>query len=51
MLIAGDVWFDRRMADGLFLKCCRDVAEKFSGIEFEEMYLDTLCLKVTSVIS
>jgi isocitrate dehydrogenase (NAD+) len=35
-----------RMADGLFLKCCREVAEQFSDIEFEEMYLDTLCLKM-----
>lgn len=35
-----------RMADGLFLKCCREAAENYSDIEFDEMYLDTLCLKM-----
>ena len=34
------------MSDGLFLKCCREAAEKNRDIQFDEMYLDTLCLKV-----
>lgn len=34
------------MSDGLFLKCTREVAEQYPNIKFEEMYLDTVCLKV-----
>lgn len=35
-----------RMSDGLFLRCCRDTAEKFPEIQFEEKYLDTVCLNM-----
>ncbi|XP_052795378.1 isocitrate dehydrogenase [NAD] subunit alpha, mitochondrial-like [Mya arenaria] len=35
-----------RMSDGLFLKCCRHVAEKNKDIKFKEMYLDTVCLNM-----
>lgn len=35
-----------RLSDGLFLKCTREVAEKYPQIKFEEMYLDTVCLKM-----
>lgn len=35
-----------RMSDGLFLKCCRDAAEKHPEIKFEEKYLDTVCLNM-----
>ncbi|KAL3867338.1 hypothetical protein ACJMK2_044548 [Sinanodonta woodiana] len=35
-----------RMSDGLFLKCCRQIAEKNKDIQFREMYLDTLCLNM-----
>merc|ERR1719186_290350 len=35
-----------RMSDGLFLKCCREEAEKHPGIKFEERYLDTVCLNM-----
>ncbi|XP_017779899.1 PREDICTED: probable isocitrate dehydrogenase [NAD] subunit alpha, mitochondrial isoform X2 [Nicrophorus vespilloides] len=35
-----------RMSDGLFLRCCRDVAAKFPDIKFEEKYLDTVCLNM-----
>jgi isocitrate dehydrogenase (NAD+) len=30
-----------RMSDGLFLRCCREAAEKNPEIMFEERYLDT----------
>lgn len=33
-----------RMSDGLFLRCCRDAANNFPDIKFEEKYLDTVCL-------
>lgn len=35
-----------RMSDGLFLRCCRDNAQKFPNIKFEERYLDTVCLNM-----
>ncbi|KAB0802304.1 hypothetical protein PPYR_04490 [Photinus pyralis] len=35
-----------RMSDGLFLRCCRDTAEKFPDVKFEEKYLDTVCLNM-----
>ncbi|XP_005092713.1 isocitrate dehydrogenase [NAD] subunit alpha, mitochondrial isoform X2 [Aplysia californica] len=35
-----------RMSDGLFLKCCRDVAARNKDIKFSEMYLDTVCLNL-----
>ena len=31
-----------RMSDGLFLRCCREAAEKHPEIKFEEKYLDTV---------
>jgi len=35
-----------RMTDGLFLRCCRETAEKNRDIKFSEMYLDTVCLNI-----
>ncbi|KAF6022798.1 hypothetical protein EB796_018900 [Bugula neritina] len=35
-----------RMGDGLFLKCCREEAEKHRQIRFSESYLDTVCLNL-----
>jgi len=35
-----------RLSDGLFLQSARQVAEKYPEIKFEEMYLDTVCLKM-----
>ncbi|CAM4742917.1 unnamed protein product [Rotaria magnacalcarata] len=35
-----------RLSDGLFLQCAREVAEKYPDVQFEEMYLDTVCLKM-----
>lgn len=34
------------MSDGLFLRCCREAAEKNPDIRFEERYLDTVCLNM-----
>lgn len=36
----------RRMSDGLFLRCCRDMAAKYPDVKFEEKYLDTVCLNM-----
>jgi len=35
-----------RMSDGLFLRCCRDMAAKYPQVHFEEKYLDTVCLNM-----
>merc|ERR1712050_718524 len=35
-----------RMSDGLFLKCCREAVEQHPEIQFEERYLDTVCLNM-----
>ncbi|CAG9773077.1 unnamed protein product [Ceutorhynchus assimilis] len=35
-----------RMSDGLFLRCCRDMAKKYPDVKFEERYLDTVCLNM-----
>ncbi|KAI3386296.1 hypothetical protein SNEBB_007637 [Seison nebaliae] len=35
-----------RLTDGMFLRCCREVAEEFDDIHFEEKYLDTVCLQM-----
>jgi isocitrate dehydrogenase (NAD+) len=35
-----------RMSDGLFLRCCREAAERHPEILFEEKYLDTVCLNM-----
>ena len=37
-----------RKADGLFLQCARDVASNYPDIKFEDSYLDTVCLRVSS---
>ena len=35
-----------RRADGLFLSCCDEVAERYPDIQYTNMYLDTACLHV-----
>lgn len=39
-----------RLSDGLFLQCCREVAEKHPEIKYDEMYLDTVCLNVSTLV-
>lgn len=35
-----------KMSDGLFLQCCREVAQENKDIQFKELYLDTVCLNM-----
>lgn len=35
-----------KMSDGLFVKCCRDVAQRYPDIQFDEVNLDTVCLNM-----
>merc|ERR1712042_212861 len=35
-----------RLSDGLFLRKCREAAELYKDVKFNEMYLDTVCLNM-----
>jgi len=35
-----------KMADGLFIDCCREVATRFPLIDYEEVLLDNTCLNI-----
>lgn len=35
-----------KMADGLFIKCCREVSEKYPDIKYDEMIVDNACMQL-----
>ena len=35
-----------KMSDGLFLKCCREIAEEFTEIKYEELIVDNACMQL-----
>ncbi len=35
-----------KLSDGLFLKCCREVAAEFSGIVYNELVVDNACMQL-----
>src|SRR5881398_287425 len=35
-----------KLSDGLFLKCCREVAAKFPAIEYKELIVDNACMQI-----
>jgi isocitrate dehydrogenase (NAD+) len=35
-----------KMSDGLFLRCCREVAAQFTGVEYGEMIVDNACMQL-----
>lgn len=35
-----------KLADGLFLECCREVSQDFDTIEYEEMIVDNTCMQM-----
>jgi len=37
-----------KQSDGLFIKCCREVAEKYPAIEYDEMIVDNTCMQLVS---
>ena len=37
-----------KLGDGLFLKCCQEVAELYPNIEFENMIVDNACMQIVS---
>lgn len=37
-----------KLADGLFIKCVREVSERYPHIEYEEMIVDNTCMQLVS---
>lgn len=37
-----------KLADGLFIKCCREVSEKYPHIQYEEMIVDNTCMQLVT---
>ncbi len=35
-----------KMSDGLFLRCCREVAAEFSGVQYNELIVDNACMQL-----
>jgi len=35
----------RKLSDGLFLECCRSVAEEYPSVKFESMIIDNTCMQ------
>jgi isocitrate dehydrogenase (NAD+) len=35
-----------KLSDGLFLKCCREVAAEFTGIQYNELIVDNACMQL-----
>jgi isocitrate dehydrogenase (NAD+) len=35
-----------KLTDGLFIKCCREVSERYPEIEYDEMIVDNTCMQV-----
>lgn len=38
-----------RRSDGLFLSCCAEVAKRYPNVQYNDIYLDTACLHVSSI--
>ena len=34
------------MADGLFIKCCREQSENYPHIEYQEVIVDNACMQL-----
>lgn len=37
-----------KLADGLFLESCREVATKYPGIKYNEIIVDNCCMQLVS---
>lgn len=37
-----------KLADGLFLESCREVATKYPGIKYNEVIVDNCCMQLVS---
>lgn len=43
------IYFNRKLADGLFLDVCKQVSKEFPHIKFNDTLLDHACLNVSLV--
>ena len=43
-------YFYRRLSDGNFLVSCEEVSKNYPDIEFDDILLDRLCLKVKQIL-
>lgn len=39
--------FDRKLGDGLFLECCREVSKDYPNIEFNDLIIDNASMQVS----
>ena len=39
---------NRKLGDGLFLKCCGEVAKEYPDIEYNSMIIDNCCMQLVS---
>ncbi len=46
LLYANSSHLFRKMSDGLFLECCREIAQKYPSIEYKEMIIDNACMQL-----
>jgi hypothetical protein len=37
-----------KLADGLFLESCREIAKKYPGIKYNEIIVDNCCMQLVS---
>lgn len=42
-----NIYSNRKLTDGLFLKCCRQVATEYPDIVFEELIVDNCAMQLT----
>ena len=40
----------RKLADGLFLQCCSEIAELYPKIKYETIIIDNACMQVCSAL-
>lgn len=40
---------NRKLADGLFIKCCEEVAQFYPKIKFDTMIIDNCCMQVGQI--
>ena len=40
--------YNRKLTDGLFLECCREIAKEYPAIEFSDMIIDNCCMQVSN---
>ena len=42
------IFHNRKLGDGLFLRCCGEVAKEYPDIEYNSMIIDNCCMQLVS---